>query len=84
MKAIGIVGGIGPESTVDYYRQIIVAYRKGNPVRLGDVAQVLDSVENDKTASWLNGQRSILLAVQRQPHPAAGARAGCRSPERRR
>jgi HAE1 family hydrophobic/amphiphilic exporter-1 len=49
------------------YRPLIVAYRKGNPVRLGDVAQVLDSVENDKTASWLNGQRSILLAVQRQP-----------------
>src|SRR5262245_33523647 len=49
------------------YRPLIVAYRKGNPVRLGDVAQIIDSVENNKTASWFNGQRSILLAVQRQP-----------------
>jgi HAE1 family hydrophobic/amphiphilic exporter-1 len=49
------------------YRPLIVAYRDGNPVRLGDVAQVLDSVENDQVASWYNGKRSIILAVQRQP-----------------
>ncbi|PWC83865.1 acriflavine resistance protein B [Azospirillum sp. TSH100] len=49
------------------FRQLIVAYRNSAPVRLGDVAQVLDSVENDRTASWLNGTRSIMLAVQRQP-----------------
>jgi HAE1 family hydrophobic/amphiphilic exporter-1 len=49
------------------YRQLIVAYRDGNPVRLGDVGRVLNSVENNKTASWLNGQRSIVLAIQRQP-----------------
>jgi HAE1 family hydrophobic/amphiphilic exporter-1 len=49
------------------YQQLIVAYRNGNPVRLGDVGRVLNSVENNKTASWLNGQRSIVLAIQRQP-----------------
>ena len=49
------------------YRPLIVAYRDGNPVRLSDVAQVLDSVENDQVASWYNGKRSIILAVQRQP-----------------
>jgi HAE1 family hydrophobic/amphiphilic exporter-1 len=49
------------------YEQLIVAYRDGNPVRLGDVGRVLNSVENNKTASWLNGQRSIVLAIQRQP-----------------
>ncbi len=49
------------------YRPLIVAYRNGNPVRLGDIANIADSVENDKTASWFNGKRSILLAVQRQP-----------------
>ncbi|HYF90356.1 efflux RND transporter permease subunit [Azospirillum sp.] len=49
------------------FRELIVAYRNNAPVRLGDVAQVLDSVENDRTASWLNGTRSIMLAVQRQP-----------------
>ncbi|MBK1836626.1 efflux RND transporter permease subunit [Azospirillum sp. YIM B02556] len=49
------------------FRELIVAYRNSAPVRLGDVAKVLDSVENDRTASWLNGTRSIMLAVQRQP-----------------
>ncbi len=39
----------------------------GSPVKLGDVGRVLNSVENNKTASWLNGQRSIVLAIQRQP-----------------
>ncbi|HEY0526777.1 MAG TPA: efflux RND transporter permease subunit, partial [Stellaceae bacterium] len=51
----------------EQYRPLIVAYRNGNPVRLSDVAQVVDSVENDKLASWFNGTRSILLAIQRQP-----------------
>jgi len=49
------------------YRPLIVAYRNGNPVRLGDVAEIIDSTENDKVASWFNGTRSVLLAVQRQP-----------------
>ncbi|MDY0885544.1 efflux RND transporter permease subunit [Dongia soli] len=49
------------------YRPLIVAYRNGNPVRLGDIANVVDSVENDKTASWFNGRRTILLAIRRQP-----------------
>ncbi len=49
------------------YRPIIVTYRNGAPVRLGDVAKVLDGVENDKVASWLNGDRSIVLAIQKQP-----------------
>ncbi|SMH52397.1 efflux RND transporter permease subunit [Azospirillum agricola] len=49
------------------FRELIVAYRNNAPVRLGDVAQVQDSVENNRTASWLNGTRSIMLAVQRQP-----------------
>ena len=49
------------------FRGLIVAYRNGAPVRLGDVATVLDSVENIRTASWYNGTRAIVLAVQRQP-----------------
>ena len=49
------------------FRGLIVAYRNGAPVRLGDVATVLDSVENIRTASWHNGTRAIVLAVQRQP-----------------
>ncbi|CAO3427410.1 efflux RND transporter permease subunit [Azospirillum argentinense] len=49
------------------FRGLIVAYRNGAPVRLGDVANVLDSVENARTASWHNGTRAIVMAVQRQP-----------------
>jgi HAE1 family hydrophobic/amphiphilic exporter-1 len=49
------------------YRPIIVAYRNGSPVRLGEIGQVLDSVENDKTANWYNNSRAIVLAIQRQP-----------------
>jgi len=49
------------------FRSLIVAYRNGSPVRLEDVANVLDSVENNKAASWFNGRRSVTMAVQRQP-----------------
>ena len=49
------------------YRSIIVAYRNGAPVRLEEVARVIDGVENDKVASLYNGERAIVLAIQRQP-----------------
>jgi HAE1 family hydrophobic/amphiphilic exporter-1 len=54
------------------YAPLVVTYRNGAPVRLGDLGTVRDSVENDKTATWYfdreNGiRRSILLAIQRQP-----------------
>ncbi|MDO8942864.1 MAG: efflux RND transporter permease subunit, partial [Desulfobacterales bacterium] len=49
------------------YRSIIVTYRDGRPVRLGDLGAVYDSVENNKTAAWYVDQRAIILAVQRQP-----------------
>ncbi len=49
------------------YRGLAVAYKNGNPVRLEEVAEVLDSVENTRSASWYNGERSMTIAVQRQP-----------------
>jgi len=49
------------------YRSVIVSYREGSPVRLGDLGGVLDSVENNKTAAWYLDQRSVALAVYRQP-----------------
>ncbi len=49
------------------YRPLIVAYRNGSPVRLQDIGRVVDSVENDKVASWYSGTRAIVLAIQRQP-----------------
>ena len=49
------------------YRPLIVAYRNGSPVRLEQIGRVVDSVQNDKVASWYNGERSVILAIQRQP-----------------
>jgi HAE1 family hydrophobic/amphiphilic exporter-1 len=49
------------------YRPLVVAYRDGRPVRLDELGSVWDSVENDKTAAWFIDQRSVVLAIQRQP-----------------
>ncbi|MCM2357054.1 MAG: multidrug efflux RND transporter permease subunit [Geobacteraceae bacterium] len=49
------------------YEPLVVAYRGGAPVRLGEVGRVIDSVENDKVAGWYKQTRAIVLAVQRQP-----------------
>jgi HAE1 family hydrophobic/amphiphilic exporter-1 len=49
------------------FKPLIVAYRNGAPVRLEQVANVTDSVENSRVASWFNGRRSVTMAVQRQP-----------------
>jgi HAE1 family hydrophobic/amphiphilic exporter-1 len=61
------IDATGQLTSAEQFRPMIVSYRNGRPVRLDEVARVTDSVENTKTASWFNGQRSILLAVQRQP-----------------
>jgi HAE1 family hydrophobic/amphiphilic exporter-1 len=57
----------GQMGAAKQYDGLIVAYRNGAPVRLAEVAKAIDSVENDKVAGALNGTRSIILAVQRQP-----------------
>ncbi|HEX9394555.1 MAG TPA: efflux RND transporter permease subunit, partial [Gemmatimonadales bacterium] len=49
------------------FRTLVVAYRNGAPVRLQDLGQVLDDVQDNHTASWFDGTRSIVLAIQRQP-----------------
>jgi HAE1 family hydrophobic/amphiphilic exporter-1 len=49
------------------FREIVVAYREGAPVRLEDVAQVTDGVENNRIAGWYGDTRGIVLGVQRQP-----------------
>jgi HAE1 family hydrophobic/amphiphilic exporter-1 len=49
------------------YRPLIVAYRNGSPIRLEQLGSVLDSVQTDKVASWYNDERSVILAIQRQP-----------------
>jgi multidrug efflux pump len=49
------------------YKDIIIAYKNGNPVRLSDVASVVSSAENTKLTSWMNTTPAILINVQRQP-----------------
>ncbi|KAF1007282.1 MAG: Multidrug resistance protein MdtB [Luteibacter sp.] len=49
------------------YNDIVVAWRNGAPVRLGDVGMASDSVQNDQLASWYGHDRSVILAIQRQP-----------------
>jgi len=49
------------------YRDVVVAYRNGTPIKLNQIARVIDSVENDKIATWFNDARAIVLAIQRQP-----------------
>jgi len=53
------------------YRSIIVSYREGSPIRLEELGQVIDGIEDDKAASWFykDGQskRAVVLAIQRQP-----------------
>ena len=69
-KAFTIQAG-GQLTEAEAYRPLIVAYRNGSPVRLEELGRVIDSVENDKAAAWYvspaGQQRSIILAVQRQP-----------------
>ncbi len=49
------------------YRDVVVAYRNGAPVKLDQIANVIDSVEVDTVATWFNDSRAIVLAIQRQP-----------------
>ena len=49
------------------YKGIIVAYRNGHPVRLDELGDVLDDVQNNKNAAWFVDKRGMILAVQRQP-----------------
>ncbi|OIQ95651.1 multidrug resistance protein MdtB [mine drainage metagenome] len=53
--------------SADQYRDLIIAYRNGSPVRLSDVGRVVDSVENTKLAGWYGDKPAIILDVQRQP-----------------
>ncbi|KAG1274364.1 hypothetical protein G6F65_010507 [Rhizopus arrhizus] len=49
------------------YRDTIISYKNGRPVRLSDVADVVDGVENDQLAAWADGKPAVLLEVRRQP-----------------
>jgi HAE1 family hydrophobic/amphiphilic exporter-1 len=57
----------GSISSAPEFRKLAVTYQNGAPVRLQDVAQVLDDVQDSRNASWYDGKRAVILAIQRQP-----------------
>jgi hydrophobic/amphiphilic exporter-1 (mainly G- bacteria), HAE1 family len=67
VEANGQLLGTGQLNDAAAFRKMVVAYRNGAAVRLDEIGNVLDDVQNNKVASWYNGARSVILAVQRQP-----------------
>lgn len=57
----------GQLNNAEAYKDLIVAFRDGAPIRLQQIGRAIDDVENNKVASWFNESRSIVLAIQRQP-----------------
>ena len=53
--------------SAEEYRELLVAYRNGGPVRLSEVAQVVDGAENVRLAAWANDQAAVIVNIQRQP-----------------
>jgi multidrug efflux pump len=53
--------------TSDDYRKVVVAYRNGAPIMLSNVAQVVDGIENNKQAAWMNETPAVIVNIQRQP-----------------
>src|ERR1700743_464471 len=57
----------GQLMNADSWKKQIIAWRNGAPVRFADIGTAIDSVENNSTATWINGKRGIVLSIQRQP-----------------
>ncbi|MFO1020065.1 MAG: multidrug efflux RND transporter permease subunit [Planctomycetales bacterium] len=53
--------------TSDQYRKVIIAYRDGAPIHIGDVADVIDDIENVRQAAWMNDTPAVVVNIQRQP-----------------
>ncbi|MCC6068214.1 multidrug efflux RND transporter permease subunit [Ferrovum sp. PN-J185] len=49
------------------YEKLIIGYQNANPIRLGDIASVIDGAENDQLAGWMNTTPAIILNIQKQP-----------------
>jgi len=62
-----IIGANDQLFGADAFRSLVIAYRDGAPVRLNEVADVFDDVENNRVAAWHNGKRAVLLIIRRQP-----------------
>jgi len=57
----------GQVMNADAYRPLIVTYRNGSPIRLEEVARVVDSVQDTRNYAWYNNKRAIMFQIQRQP-----------------
>jgi multidrug efflux pump len=53
--------------SADEYRRLIVAYKAGRAIRLGDIAEAIDDAENVRLAAWANESSAVLVNIQRQP-----------------
>ncbi|HWW05016.1 MdtB/MuxB family multidrug efflux RND transporter permease subunit [Collimonas sp.] len=53
--------------SADEYRNLIIAYKSGAPIRVSDVADVIDDAENIRLAAWANTSPAVILNIQRQP-----------------
>jgi len=62
-----IIGANDQISSSKDYRPLIVAFQNGAPIRLTDVAEVVDDVENERLAAWMNDSPAVIVNVQRQP-----------------
>src|SRR6266481_4220532 len=54
-------------AAAEAYKPIIIAYRNGSPVTIGDVAVIVDGLENDRTGGWYQGTPAVIIDIQRQP-----------------
>jgi len=75
-QAKGVIDGARQSYTIgandqlfssDQYKPIVIAYHNGAPVRLSDVANVIDGTENDLLAAWMNLTPAVIVNIQRQP-----------------
>src|SRR5216110_1089794 len=54
-------------AAAEAYKPIIIAYRNGSPVTIGDVASIIDGLEKDRTGGWYQGTPAVIIDIQRQP-----------------
>ncbi len=54
-------------AAADAYKPIVIAYRNNAPVTIGDVARIVDGLENNKTGAWYQGTSAVIIEIQRQP-----------------
>jgi multidrug efflux pump len=62
-----IIGANDQLFTAEQFREVIIAYRNGAPIKLGKVANVIDDVENARQFAWMNSTPAVLINIQRQP-----------------